>query len=643
MAVVLLRLFMATSYTFRTHWAPDPIAKLARSDFVEHYQAQAVASAACSSSRKRHHVHTTGSTPASKIPASTPRVRETHPARHARIFSDDFQNAAMQGETLLSGGVRRTHDATVCKCRLPSAAPCWNNLWRDKAHYAMHLNAFEMTQEARSAHVFSKLQDAYYAEVDSAGLSTGPRRWHYFAPGGRSVCRDVFLLAYPIGESTLYKLKARIKNDQPYAHEKDCGKLSESVDYKTLSVIGWYLAYADSVGDWMPDDQELIVPRRDRHEEWQEYAVTMGNGHAAYSTFCATVKKAPELSHVAQARKVNNFQACATCVDLNENVKQACASHNPARISAAKTERAAHHADQRCERVCYRERAAKSRDPAHDSVSLILDKWDSAKSTCPFFTRSPGHWWAVTRKNVLDQHVLGILFHSPLGNEVFLYTFNDTISPNANSNIEGIRRALIHKYVDTPMPSRMDVQGDNASDNKNWTLIAWFAMLVHHGYTKEVIFSFLLVGHTHEDIDQLFSVLSRYLKRLKHVMTPDEFQECMASSMASRSAVVQPMLAVFDWSHQLRSRLVDPLPTGIQHTMLHGEQKARSPHSFWIHKRADGVVVLHYKERSAHTVWLPGLPSEKPTATNPEGIVLFAIAPPDPMVAPPSEVELCDA
>ena len=54
-------------------------------------------------------------------------------------------------------------------------------------------------------------------------------------------------------------------------------------------------------------------------------------------------------------------------------------------------------------------------------------------------------------------------------------------------------------------------QADNcASDNKCWTVLLFLGMLVHHGYTAEVYFSFLLVGHTHEDIDLLKLLNSMY-------------------------------------------------------------------------------------------------------------------------------------
>ena len=55
------------------------------------------------------------------------------------------------------------------------------------------------------------------------------------------------------------------------------------------------------------------------------------------------------------------------------------------------------------------------------------------------------------------------------------------------------------------------------------------------------------------------------------------------------------------------------------------------------------LSVFHYKELSAHTVWLPSIdPDAKPLVTNPEGIELFASPPIDPVDATsmPAEVEL---
>jgi hypothetical protein len=58
------------------------------------------------------------------------------------------------------------------------------------------------------------------------------------------------------------------------------------------------------------------------------------------------------------------------------------------------------------------------------------------------------------------------------------------------------------------------LQLDNtARQNKSKYIFSYLAWLVQTGQALEVIVSFLPVGHTHEDIDQLFSRLSVYLRK----------------------------------------------------------------------------------------------------------------------------------
>jgi hypothetical protein len=269
----------------------------------------------------------------------------------------------------------------------------------------------------------------------------------------------------------------------------------------------------------------------------------------------------------------------------------------------------------------------------------------------------------------------------------YLYTVNDSIKGDANLNIEGLRRTYADLFWNTPMPRTLYIQADNASDNKCWAMVAWLAMLVHHDYTSEVrqcttlpahyphittvhrcdftefdwslrafcelqvYLSFLIVGHTHEDIDQLFSVISQFFRKLTHVLTPQQFQQEIAAALGTQRVKVAPITAVLKWTDFLLPCLVRPLPTGIQHATLlqeegvagqYGDQKVRSPHTFWIHRRADRTVVLHYKEFCVDPVWLPSLPRPDggPLVTDEEGIELFQTPPPDPMTTPPTEAEL---
>ncbi|KAL3682502.1 hypothetical protein R1sor_000524 [Riccia sorocarpa] len=56
------------------------------------------------------------------------------------------------------------------------------------------------------------------------------------------------------------------------------------------------------------------------------------------------------------------------------------------------------------------------------------------------------------------------------------------------------------------LPPNLYIQLDNsAKDNKNWALMAFYSELVARRCCKMITMSFLVVGHTHEDVDVFFS------------------------------------------------------------------------------------------------------------------------------------------
>ena len=495
------------------------------------------------------------------------RVRSSGAAKRAHVLSDNSINAALNGEHFSVDGKRTGHN---CKRRLLNGAECYSGLWSSKSAFEHHVSTFMgYSQEVRTETVFHMLQHLYYSEQDAAGQPVGPKRWHYAVKAdagvSRPVCRHVFLLNYPIGERTLERVQNRIITGCTMAHpKKEEGTVASGAhcNMKSLSIIGWYLGYAHTVGDWMPDEQELIVPRRLRKDEFEEYSAALDSEAADYAWFCKVVDSAPELNHVARARRLLNFQHCTMCVDLNEKVKQALKTKDFNVIAQAKERRAQHYALVRGERLEYYRRRERGRSDSNNVLSLIMDKWDSNKTTCPYFARSPGHWWSSLKHNVLEQHVLGILVHRE-PNRHYFFIGNGNISGGANLNIEGLRRVLVDLCSGgAHLPRTLCVQGDNASDNKCWAVILFLAMLVYHDYVADAFLSFLVVGHTHEDIDQVFSVLSRFIKAIGRVVDPIQFDEELSAAMENRLAHFEHVLSILDWDGFLRPSLISPVPVG---------------------------------------------------------------------------------
>ena len=554
---------------------------------------------------------------AEKVDGRADRFHENDAQKRERVMSDVYVNACLQGEHVTSAAYWQKkperiekHTASNCSHLLPSGMPCYHNLWAGgKRELEDHLSSFVgMSRKPRTQRIYDELSPFSYHSPplpDGKPDPKGVKKWHFFM-NDRLVCKPVYVMCNPVGLSTLEEKLKRYKDARPTAHNSSeegwqalgTGPAHRASDWKAISVIAWYQYMASKCGDYMPEGGTTVLPIREKKDEWREFcAGRTADQHVAYGYWCDIWKHSPELAHICHARKTLNFQHCTLCVEGNADVAASLKSGDASRIAASKRKRGSHHDEARSERVGYHNRREDGRDPTSDSVSIILDKWDSSKCTVPYFSRKPGGWWNVTSKDVLNQHVLGVMVHATPQNKVYMYTFNDSVGGGANSNIEGLRRTLAREFAGKPMPRIVYVQADNASDNKCWTVLLFLAMLVYHGYTAEVYFSFLLVGHTHEDIDALFSVISRFFRQIPgHAIegkTPQSFQTEMAAALAERFEAHCDLLeSVLDWDSYLKPHK-HPGTTGIQHIDIAAEPEAgaRAPHRFWIHRRErDGAV-----------------------------------------------------
>ena len=65
----------------------------------------------------------------------------------------------------------------------------------------------------------------------------------------------------------------------------------------------------------------------------------------------------------------------------------------------------------------------------------------------------------------------------------------------------------------TYLPPKLQLQLDNtAKDNKNHFLLGYCALLLSEGLFEEVEVFFLPVGHTHNEVDQMFSLIAKAVK-----------------------------------------------------------------------------------------------------------------------------------
>jgi hypothetical protein len=102
-------------------------------------------------------------------------------------------------------------------------------------------------------------------------------------------------------------------------------------------------------------------------------------------------------------------------------------------------------------------------------------------------------------------------------------------APNIH-NYENLTITIIHHVLthwSRNLPQVLYLQLDNTSrENKNQIVFGYLSMLVQLGIFQKVKIDFLLVGHTHDHIDQMFSHFSVTLKR-KNVGSLPSLIECI--------------------------------------------------------------------------------------------------------------------
>ena len=116
-------------------------------------------------------------------------------------------------------------------------------------------------------------------------------------------------------------------------------------------------------------------------------------------------------------------------------------------------------------------------------------------------------------KTLREDHLCGILVY---GLALYCHMWLDALHKhNSNQVVMSIIRVLgnVRSRRGT-LPPTLCIQADNCSrENKNKYMFGFCATLVALGHFWEVQLSFLIVGHTHEDINQRFNIVLRALER----------------------------------------------------------------------------------------------------------------------------------
>ena len=165
-------------------------------------------------------------------------------------------------------------------------------------------------------------------------------------------------------------------------------------------------------------------------------------------------------------------------------------------------------------------------------LGICIDGMDQKKTELPHFLRIPKN---MDEKYFIAVHVVGCLvINGTLKSKVFLNYPN--IHNDSNLTIHAVQHVL--NTWEGPLPPVLYVQLDNTSrENKNKFTMAYFNMLVEKGIFKKIKIGFLIVGHTHDQIDQMFSQFSVKLNR-QRAFRLDSLKEIIIDSYTPKPEII---------------------------------------------------------------------------------------------------------
>ena len=207
------------------------------------------------------------------------------------------------------------------------------------------------------------------------------------------------------------------------------------------------------------------------------------------------------------------FAKCTICVrqrevDIRKLTPEELIKHQKARHDHLK--------DVYLDKQAYYTHRDKARVNPERYLSIIIDGADQSKYSLPHFIERC-HKSDATEN--IKMHLFGALVH---GRGSFAYLIADHEEQGHNATINVLWKVLVALLKGGPLPPVLFLQLDNTvRQNKGQFLFGFLDLLVEYGVFERVYTCFLPVGHTHEDIDQMFSRIALAL-RYRNAFTPED-------------------------------------------------------------------------------------------------------------------------
>jgi hypothetical protein len=310
-------------------------------------------------------------------------------------------------------------------------------------------------------------------------------------------------------------------------------------------------------GDAAPNRNLIVLPERTIEQLTESVNLWIATECSGLQVSESLVKKVMHAleGQVKLAGREHALPVCDLCSTFSKILKPSDAERNMQKI---------HLAIQQSERTAVDINCRKAIDCPEENLTIYMDGMDQAKTALPSLLDQP-HWLQSAMQ--WKTHITGVMAFGPLRTFAYLnyenihssaalsvHILSDVLrrvlhdidedikevatATNAPTDSEPLSSALAsdasassqrrcspHSKRYTRRPKRLFLVMDNSGkDNKNNCVFRFLSLLVQRGIFEEIWINFLIVGHTHDRVDQFFSCISRQLAT-KDTWTPVQLQE----------------------------------------------------------------------------------------------------------------------
>jgi hypothetical protein len=360
----------------------------------------------------------------------------------------------------------------------------------------------------------------------------------------------------------------------------------------------------------------FLPPGKRLHLYWEYLAWTKNNNMPAAS-FKTFLRAFGECSHVLTIRKTGSHAVCSTCTDFKKQLSKARFPEDRQMILEKYT---AHIVGQWLDRQVYGNAMSVSLECRRlidsgeqminlamtvSQVCMAVDGMDQAKFKVPRI---------LTKTKSLDSlirpalHVQGAWAH---GFGYHMAVMDADMKHDTNNNVEVISRMLEQIFrTHKGLPLGLHLQQDNTSrECKNQKVLKWAVKLVSLGVFRWVTLNYLIVGHTHDNLDGTFGQITVRLATFEFDDDEDVVDILMrmlgslgVEEPSKRASLAYKLDEAFDWEAWWDD-------ISVQFSNLTGPL---APHSFRVCRRQDlGQCSRDRAEVDVRAEPLPGHPQEQ--------------------------------